>query len=115
MAPKNDTLAKPYSIPYDFDYCGLVDANYAVPAEQLGIESVRQRLYRGFPRSYNELQAAIDIFKEKRESIMYFINHFELCGTKCRRGITDYLEEFYKIIGNKKNVENIFISNARTQ
>ena len=51
MVPKNDTLAKPYAIPYDFDYCGLVNANYAVPAEELGIESVRERLYRGFPRS----------------------------------------------------------------
>jgi hypothetical protein len=115
MAPKNDTLAKPYAIPYDYDFCGLVNANYATPAEELGIELVRQRLYRGFPRSLNELQAVINVFQEKKESIMYYVDHFELCNTRCRRGMASYLDEFYKIIANKKNVEFIFISNARTE
>ena len=115
MVPKNDTLAKPYAIPYDFDYCGLVDASYAVPAEGLGIETVRERLYRGFPRSLDELQAAINVFQEKKESIMYYINHFELCSTKCRKAMVAYLDEFYKTVGNKKNIESIFILHARTE
>lgn len=115
MVSKNDTLAKPYAIPYDFDFCGLVDASYAVPAEGLGIESVRQRLYRGFSRSLNELQAAIDVFQEKKESIMYYIDHFELCSTKCRKAMEAYLGEFYKTVENKKNIESIFILNARIE
>jgi hypothetical protein len=115
MVPKNDTLAKPYTVPYDFDFCGIVDASYATPAEELGIESVRQRLYRGFSRSYNELKTAIDVFKEKKESIMYYINHFELCSTKCRKAMTAYLEEFYRTVADKKNIESIFILNARNQ
>ena len=115
MVPKNDTLAKPYAIPYDFDFCGLVNASYAVPAEGLGIESVRERLYRGFPRSLDELQAAINIFQEKKESIMYYIDHFELCSTKCRKAMVAYLDEFYKTVANKKNIESIFILHARTE
>ena len=115
MVPKTDTLSKPYAIPYDFDFCGLVDAKYAGVPEDLGIESVRDRLYRGFPRSLNELQAVIDVFQEKKESIMYLIDHFELCSTKCRKGMTAYLGEFYKTVSNKKNVESIFILNARTE
>ena len=35
-------------VPYDFDYSGLVDAPYAVPPEGIGINSVRQRTYRGY-------------------------------------------------------------------
>ena len=115
MVPKNDTLAKPFAIPYDFDYCGLVDASYAVPAEGLSIETVSQRLYRGFPRSYDELQAAIAVFKEKKESIMYYINHFELCSTRCRKSMLSYLDEFYETLNNKKKIESVFIINARTQ
>ena len=115
MVPKNNPRARPYAIPYDFDFCGLVDAKYASPTEELGIESVRDRLYRGFPRSLNELQATLAIFGEKKESIMYYINHFELCSTKCRKGMVAYLEEFYKTVANKKNIESIFIMNARTQ
>jgi hypothetical protein len=115
MVPKNDTLAKPYAVPYDFDFCGLVDASYAGVPEELGIESVRQRLYRGFSRSLNELQASINVFEEKKESIMYYIDHFELCSTRCRKGMVSYLGEFYKTVENKKNVESIFILNARTK
>jgi len=115
MVPKNDTLAKPYAVPYDYDFCGLVDASYAVPAPELGIESVEERLYRGFSRSYNELQAVIDVFQEKKESIMYYINHFELCSTRCRKSMISYLDEFYKTVANKKNVESIFILNARAR
>lgn len=115
MVPKNDTLAKPLSIPYDYDYSGLVNASYAVPAEGLGIESVSQRLYRGFSRSYDELKVAIEVFKEKKESIMYYVDHFELCSTKCRKLITAYLNDFYETVGSKKKIESIFIMNARTE
>ena len=115
MVPKNDTLAKPYAIPYDFDFCGLVNAAYAEPPEDLGIVSVRERLYRGFPRALVELQAVIDIFLQKKESIMYYIDHFELCSTRCRKIMEDYIEGFYKTIGNKKAIESIFILKARTE
>ena len=36
-----------YPVPYDFDYSGLVDARYAIPAKQFNITSVRDRVYRG--------------------------------------------------------------------
>ena len=51
MRPKTDSLAPPYVIPYDFDFAGLVNASYASPHEELGITSVKERLYRGFPRN----------------------------------------------------------------
>lgn len=115
MKPKNDSTAKPYAVPYDYDYSGLVNADYAVPAAGLDIESVSQRNYRGFPRGYDELQKTIAIFNEKKESIMYYIDHFELCSTKCRKLMIKYLEDFYDTINNQKKVESIFIANARTQ
>ncbi|MDQ6762403.1 MAG: hypothetical protein M3015_07225 [Bacteroidota bacterium] len=115
MVSKNDTLSRPYAIPYDFDYSGFVNIGYAVPAEELGLESVRQRMYRGFARGYDELQAVIDVFKEKKESIFYYIDHFELCSTRCKKDMTSYLNQFYNIISNNKSVESIFIRDARTQ
>ncbi|MDQ6889135.1 MAG: hypothetical protein M3Z56_02490 [Bacteroidota bacterium] len=115
LRSKNDSLSKPYAVPYDYDYSGLVNASYAVPAEGLGIESVRERLYRGFPRTYNELKAVIDGFMEKKERIMYFVEHFELCSSRCRKDVEEYLEEFYKTVSNQKRVESVFISNARLQ
>jgi hypothetical protein len=114
MAPKNDTLKRPYTIPYDFDYSGFVNASYAVPDPILGIESVNERLYRGFSRGLDELQAVISIFQEKKESIIYYIDHFDLCSIKCRKEMIAYLDQFYKIVANKKSIESIFIMHART-
>ncbi|MEP6584533.1 MAG: hypothetical protein ABJA90_09715 [Ginsengibacter sp.] len=115
MVSKSDTLARPYAVPYDYDYCGLVNADYAVPAEGLQIENVSQRVYRGFPRGLNELETAIEVFKEKKERILYYVEHFELCTAKCRKTMISYLNEFYETINNKKKVQSLFIANARTE
>ncbi|MDQ6812802.1 MAG: hypothetical protein M3040_03540 [Bacteroidota bacterium] len=113
IIPKNDSLALPFAIPYDFDYAGLVDADYAVPNEELGIKSVKDRLYRGFERSMDELQVAIDIFKERKSRIMFTINSFTLLSEKTRKEMVNYLEEFYKTIGDKRAIRTAFIVNAR--
>ena len=49
MVPKNDTLARPYPIPYDFDYAGLVNAPYAVPDEQLALNRLPKECIGAFP------------------------------------------------------------------
>jgi hypothetical protein len=46
------------SVPYDFDYAGLVDAPYAVPPEGINVSSVKVRRYRGFCRHNAEALAA---------------------------------------------------------
>jgi hypothetical protein len=114
IVPKNDTLARPYAVPYDFDYAGLVNAPYAVPNEGLGITSVTQRLYRGFARTMDELQTTLNVFKEKKDVIIFYLNDFPLLSIKARRDMTRYLEEFYKIIDDKNSVRSVFITNART-
>ena len=45
-------------VPYDFDFSGLVDAPYATPPEGFKINSVRQRLYRGYCAHDAEARAA---------------------------------------------------------
>ena len=115
LLPKNDTLAKPYAVGYDFDYAGLVDASYAVPAKELGIESVRDRSYRGFSRGYDELLSTITIFKEKKESIYYYINHFEYLSDKGKKAVINYLDAFYDIVKERSTIEHVFIRNARIE
>ena len=41
---KDSTISKPFVIPYDFDYAGIVNTSYAVPDKNLGIESVTERV-----------------------------------------------------------------------
>jgi hypothetical protein len=115
MIPKNDTLATPYVIPYDFDYAGIVDAPYAVPNDGLGITSVTERLYRGFARTPDELQMNIDVFKEKKDAIMFYLANFNLLNERVKKSMIKYLESFFQTIDNKKSIRSAFISNARTK
>lgn len=112
---KHVAASFPYPVPYDFDHSGFVNAGYAVPNELLGTESVKERVYRGFPRTMEELQAAFTIFKSKKESIYALINNFSLMQARTKKELVSYLEEFYETINNRRQVQDIFIDNARTR
>jgi len=112
MQLAKDSTAKPFVVPYDFDYSGLVNADYAVPSERLDIENVRQRLYRGYPRTLDEVNDALSIFKQQKENIYLLINKFELLTPKNRQEIIDYLDDFYKTISNENQVKYTFIDQA---
>ena len=57
-------------IPYDFDYSGLVNADYAVPYEKLGLSSVRERRYVGICRTEDAFINALREFTEKKEAVL---------------------------------------------
>ena len=112
MRLAEDSTSRPFVVPYDFDYSGLVNADYAVPSERLDIENVRQRLYRGYPRTLDEVNDALSIFKQQKENIYLLINKFELLTPKNRQEIIDYLDDFYKTISNENQVKYTFIDQA---
>jgi hypothetical protein len=111
----NDSLSRPYVIPYDFDYSGFVNTNYAVPDERLEIENVRQRLYRGYPRSLPEVEEAVSAFRLQKDKIYSLINNFDLLTRSSKTEMTQYLDEFYAIINDPKSLKLTFVENARNQ
>jgi hypothetical protein len=112
---KEDTLSKPYVVPYDFDYSGLVNTYYSAPDEKLEIESVTQRVYRGYPRSMSELQQALDTFRTQKKNIYDLINNCGYLTLRTKKEMTYYLDGFYEIVDNPKLVKANFIDKARLQ
>ena len=113
LEPVPDTTGRPFVVPYDFDYSGLVNADYAIPAEGLDIENVRERYYLGFQRTPEELNDAISIFNARKDSIYSLINNFDLLTKKNKEDMIYYLDGFYKIINDNGQVKAIFIKEAR--
>ncbi|MEO8713301.1 MAG: hypothetical protein ABI405_14310 [Parafilimonas sp.] len=112
MVPLADTLRSPYPVAYDFDYSGLVGAPYAVPADGLDIKNVRDRYYMGHPRALQELDIITDVFKEKQETIMKYVNDFYVLDPKERKDVANYLDQFYDIIKTESSIKYAFINNA---
>lgn len=111
---KDKQASNPYPVPYDFDYCGIVNASYAVPYEMLNLENIKQRLYRGYPRTMEELTKVLDLFREKKEQLYCLVKNFDKLSMSKKKEIISYLDEFYSIINNSKEVERTFIRGART-
>lgn len=101
------------AIPYDFDWCGMVEAFYAEPNSVLNIENVTDRVYRGFEKSPEVINRSIKIFNQKKESIYQLFNDFELLSKAEKKRVIKYLNDFYRIINNKDLVKIEFIDKAR--
>jgi hypothetical protein len=112
---KEDTLSKPFVVPYDFDYSGLVNTYYSIPDEKLEIESVTQRVYRGFPRTMPELQTVLDTFRKQKKNIYDLINNFNYLTPRSKKEMIAFLSDFFDMIENQKLVKNAFIDNARRE
>lgn len=110
---KGDSLSPPYAVPYDFDYCGLVDARYAIPNEELPIISVRQRLYRGFPRNMEELKFALQIIHTQHSAIDSLITNSKLLSEYNKKEMIKYLDEFFNVTVKEKEIKELFIDKAR--
>lgn len=109
----NITETAPYVVPYDFDYTGMVDASYAIPAPILGIKSVRERLYWGKCYSEAELQIAISKFIRQKGTLYDLYQNFELFNKASLNYSINYLESFYKIIEDDKKWKYYFIKKCR--
>lgn len=115
IVDKKDSLQDPFAVPYDFDYCGLVNAEYAIPPPELQIVSVRNRLYRGFARNMKELQEALHIFHNKKAAIDSLITNCNVLSWYNKKEMIDYINEFYKSVDNDKKIKYLFIDHARKQ
>jgi arginine repressor len=80
----------------------------------MGIDNVTQRKYRGFPRTMEELQKAIQVFNQQKEKIYALVNNFSPLTTSSKKEMIRYLDDFFEIINNEKKVRFEFIDNART-
>ncbi len=86
-------------VPYDFDQAGLINTEYAVPAEQLRLRSVRQRLWRGRCAHNDELDAVIALFNERREAIEAALL---VPGMGEAEDVMRYVDSFYEVINDPK-------------
>ena len=99
-------------VPYDFDYSGLVNAHYAVPAKGLPITKVRERLYRGPCKTEAELEQALAPFREKQAELLALPASLEALGLSesQRKDAEKYLREFFDLIGKPDRVKKTFVT-----
>jgi len=110
-----DSAKAPYAVPYDFDHAGIVDAPYAGPAEELGISSIRERLYRGYCESdKSNFAKTFELFNHLKNDIYNLYTSCPLLKPKYVKFVTGYLDDFYKTINSNKETEAEFGNPCKT-
>jgi hypothetical protein len=101
------------AVPYDYDFSGAVNAPYAVPPPQLNIQSVRQRVYRGFCQPDSILQLALARFRAAKDSIYAAVRAVPDLPPGDAKGMLGYFDQFYQVLGNPGTVNREFVRGCR--
>jgi hypothetical protein len=100
----------PVPIPYDFDYAGIVNADYAVPGENLGITSVTDRYYLGPCREDHQFLAAIDQISPNKDTILGLVDDSPYLDDRNKKQMDRYLREFF----SEAERQERFLNNLRS-
>lgn len=103
---------RPVPVPYDFDWTGLVNPIYAKPSEKLRINSVEQRLFRGFEKNLDYYTRIFELFIQRRDKIYALLDECPL-DDKHRSMATRYIDDFYEIISDERKAYRAFVTEAR--
>ena len=90
-----DIGSRRYSVPFDFDLSGLVNARYARPHPKLRISRVTQRRYRGYCIDPEALAGALTRITMLRADILDVINGLPGLSPEARTISLAYLERFF--------------------
>jgi hypothetical protein len=112
-SPILDTVQLGIAVPYDFDWSGVVNASYAIPDENVGISSVRERKFLGACRTREEYMKDLDLFLEKKEEFYRVINEFPYLNQKAKKDIITFLDDFFEQSVGKRSVINVFLNNCK--
>ncbi|MCY7280444.1 MAG: hypothetical protein LH610_06015 [Sphingomonas bacterium] len=83
------------SVPYDWDFSGLVDTPYATAPDAINVTSVRQRRYRGFCRFNAEARAAVVDARARQAPLMATFASVPGMDPRTVKKATAYLSGFF--------------------
>jgi hypothetical protein len=95
-----------YTIPYDFDQSGFVNADHAAPNPRFGIRTVKARLYRGRCVNNDLLPQTFQLYRDNRQIFEALITNQAELGPAAKRRMLKYVEAFFDTIDNPKRAES---------
>ena len=95
-----------WSVPYDFDQAGLINAPHAGANPRFRLRSVKQRLYRGRCVNNGYLDATFAIFRDRQGDILKVIDEQDSIGDRVRKSISSYVLTFYKTLESERRVRS---------
>ena len=108
-----------FPIPYDFDMSGLVNASYSTVSETLknqsNINSVTQRMYRGFKRSPELIEQVRQEYIGKRTEMFQIIDDLkpQFDNESEFENAKSFIQDFFNILMNDSEFKSEILDNLR--
>lgn len=97
-----DQDESPIPVPYDFDYCGLVNAPYASPHPMLQINTVRERLFQWRGSLEEDFSGVIESFNNQRNAYYSLIQNTAHLEDDSKKDMAAYLDQFYVTLNDEE-------------
>jgi hypothetical protein len=88
----------PLPVPYDLDYAGIVNANYAVPHERIPIESITERYWMGHCLEEFEYKEVQQTFLDNKDEILQIFESCDFLDKYSKNSSLKYINAFYTLI-----------------
>ncbi|MCU0374149.1 MAG: hypothetical protein MUF24_02475 [Chitinophagaceae bacterium] len=111
LTPSGTPGASPFTVPYDFDQCGLVNAEYARPPVMVPIETVSQRIFKGLRRTKPEVDKVVEQFLQAEAAVYRLIESETELKPASRRDMINYLKGFFSQLKDSRFLQQTFIEN----
>lgn len=108
--PGSDKLA---AIPYDFDYAGFVDTDYAIPRSTLPIDNVSQRYFLGKYVTEEEALECAGYYRSKKEQLLQICRGFGLLREKSLESAQEFLSGFFDMLEDEEAVRQAFVTSRK--
>ena len=102
----------PIPIPYDFDYAGIVDAPYATPHKSFPFSDVTERYYLGPCRTKEALAPTLQLFKDKKQSIISRCMEFKKLNPTAHVATEKYIMDFFDILENPASADSLIVAHC---
>ncbi len=105
------TIKKPHkkalsALPYDFDYCGLIDTEYAVPSEKLPITRVTQRYFMDNSATFEEIKPVVEAFRLKEQAILDHINSADYIDQRAKKNVIRFIKKSFDDLSSDKKIKS---------
>lgn len=105
---------RPMTVPYDFDWAGMVDASYTHKTGNTKSSYYERRRFKSLCRTEAEFQASFDKFRAIKDKVF---DLYEQSPYMSKDGIKEtlkYYKNFYKNINKSKVVQEVFIGSCNS-
>ncbi len=99
----------PVAVAYDLDWSGAVNTEYAEPDRDLGMRSVKQRLFISPCRTEYDLSRVLTLFAENKDTIYRMYSELEGFSETSIRTSLEYFDEFYRVLERPDAVRRVFV------